>query len=218
MTRRINLVELHPAQDEVFNDNTRFRVVVAGRRWGKTTLSKVIALQKASAKKRAKVWYVAPTYGMAREIMWNELKRFIPKEWVAKYHETLLTITLVNGSLLSLKGADDPDRLRGVGLDFIICDEFQDMRPDTWETVLRPTLSTTQGGALFIGTPKSFNQLYKLYQKGMAQKRSSVRSLEGNRGGESRLGSEDLPSGIRGALRVDVGPRLLPVRSQDPHG
>ena len=161
---------LHNAQAQVFNDKTRFQVVVAGRRFGKTTLSLLRLLQVATSKKNANVWYVAPTYGMAREIMWVKLKKAIPYHWVAGVHETLLRITLKNGSVISLKGADRPDTLRGVGLDYVVLDEYQDMRKGVWDEVLRPTLATTQGGALFIGTPKSFNHFYKLYEKGQKQK------------------------------------------------
>lgn len=161
---------LHRAQAEVYKDRTRFQVVVAGRRFGKTTLSLLRILQVATSKKGAHVWYVAPTYGMAREIMWVKLKRAIPANWIVGIHETLLKITLRNGSIISLKGADRPDTLRGVGLDYIVMDEFQDMRKGVWDEVLRPTLATTGGGALFIGTPKSFNAFYKLYEKGQKQR------------------------------------------------
>jgi phage terminase large subunit len=161
---------LHRGQQEVYLDDTRFQVVVAGRRFGKTTLSLLRLLQAATKKPRANVWYVAPTYGMAREIMWVKLKRAIPQEWIIGVHETLLKITLRNGSTISLKGADRPDTLRGVGLDYIVLDEFQDMRDAVWEAVLRPTLATTKGGALFIGTPKSYNHFYKLYEKGQKQR------------------------------------------------
>lgn len=161
--------KLHRGQMEVYKDNTRFQVVVAGRRWGKTQLA-LSRLIKKAAKARSKVWYVAPTYGMAREIMWSELKAQLPRSWVNKYNETLLKCTLINGSEISLKGADRPDTLRGVGLHYIVLDEFQDIREETWSEVLRPTLATTEGGALFIGTPKSFNNLYKLYEKGVKQR------------------------------------------------
>jgi hypothetical protein len=161
---------LHRGQRDVYTDETRFKVVVAGRRFGKTTLAKVMLLKKACEGRYRNIWYVAPTYGMAREIVWNELKRFIPRKWVKKIHETLLKITLVNGSVISLKGADRPDTLRGVGLDFVVLDEFQDIRADVWDQVLRPTLAVSEGGALFIGTPKSFNHFYDLYQKGVRQK------------------------------------------------
>lgn len=160
---------LHRAQAQVYNDKTRFQVVVAGRRFGKTTLSLLRLVQIATQKKNANVWYVAPTYGMAREIMWVKLKRALPQDWVVGVHETLLKITLKNGSIISLKGADRPDTLRGVGLDYIVLDEFQDMRKGVWDEVLRPTLATTGGGALFIGTPKSYNHFYKLYERGQRQ-------------------------------------------------
>lgn len=65
-----------------------------------------------------------------------------------------MTIVLKNGSEIALKGADKPDTLRGVALHFVVLDEFQDMKPDTVQ-VLRPTLSSTRGGALIIGTPKA---------------------------------------------------------------
>lgn len=160
---------LHRAQMEVYRDTTRFRVVVAGRRWGKTHLLRAELRRKAAEKRNANVWYVAPTYGMAREIMWDALKTALPDSWIHKCNETLLKCTLVNGSIITLKGADRPDTLRGVGLDFVGCDEYQDFRPFVWEQILRPTLATTQGGALFIGTPKAHNCLYELYRKGQRQ-------------------------------------------------
>lgn len=166
---------LHRAQAVVYEDNTRFKVVVAGRRFGKTTVAISELLKVATKKKNAQVWYVAPTYGMAREIVWHKLKRNIPQEWVVGVHETLLKITLKNGSVISLKGADRPDTLRGVGLDYIVLDEFQDMRKAVWQEVLRPTLATTGGGALFIGTPKSFNHFYELYERGVKQRNRKVK-------------------------------------------
>jgi len=161
---------LHRAQSRIYEDNTRFKVVVAGRRFGKTTVSIQHLIKVATRKKNAQVWYVAPTYGMAREIVWTKLKMALPTQWVAKTHESLLKITLKNGSVISLKGADRPDTLRGVGLDYIVLDEFQDMRKGVWDEVLRPTLATTGGGALFIGTPKSFNHFHKLYERGQSQR------------------------------------------------
>lgn len=156
---------LHKGQREVFSDRHRFRVVVAGRRWGKTQLSRIICV-RASAKPRQKIWYVAPTYGMARSILWDDLKESMPRSWVRSINETRMTIRLHNGSLIELKGADKPDTLRGIGLHFLIIDEVQDIKEDTWYKVLRPTLASTGGHALFIGTPKSFNWLYDLYMNG----------------------------------------------------
>lgn len=142
--------QLHPKQAEVFHNDCRFRVVVAGRRWGKSKLSMAEMLAWAT-KKRQKIWYVAPTYKMAKQIMWNELKMMVPREWVTKIRENELSMEFRNGSRIDLKGADKPDSLRGVSLDFLVLDEFQDISPDTWKTVLRPTLADRKGHALFIG-------------------------------------------------------------------
>jgi hypothetical protein len=161
-----HLLKLHPKQLLVFKDKSRFKVVVAGRRWGKTFLSRTALVVAAATKKKANVWYVAPTYGMARDIMWNDLVDAIPPRLIRKKHETKLEITLINGSVIQLKGADKPDTLRGRGIDFVVLDEYQDFKAGTWEEVIYPTLMDKRGSALIIGTPKSFNALYELYMKG----------------------------------------------------
>ncbi|MEO9497595.1 MAG: terminase family protein [Vibrio splendidus] len=161
----MSAVSLHPKQASVYRDPHRFKVVVAGRRWGKTHLSRTLLITRSKQPKQ-KVWYVAPSYRMAKMIMWEELKEVIPKKWIKKIHETELSIKLNNGSIIECKGADQPDTLRGVGLHYVVLDEFQDMHPDTWTKVIRPTLATTGGDALFIGTPKAFNHLYELYSLG----------------------------------------------------
>lgn len=153
---------LHPGQAEIYSDPHRFRVIVAGRRWGKTRLS-LVELLRASAKPRSINWYVAPTYTMCRSIMWKDLQASVPKQWIQKIHDTRLEITLVNGAQVALKGVDSPDSLRGVGLDFLVMDEVQDIDPEAWTAVLRPTLAVSQGRALFIGTPKGHQFLHKLY-------------------------------------------------------
>ena len=166
-----NTMFLHNKQMEVFRDPHRFKVVVAGRRWGKSQLAKISLVKYARIPKRL-VWYVAPSYRMAKQIMWPELVEIIPRAWVKKYNETVLTITLVNGSKIELKGADNPDSLRGVGIHYLVLDEVQDIDPDAWKKVLRPTLASTQGHALFIGTPKAYNFLHELWSLG--QKNSFV--------------------------------------------
>ena len=157
---------LHRKQAEVFNHHSRFKVVVAGRRWGKTALAKTACIQKARTPKK-KVWYIAPSYRMAKQIMWQDLKDSIPKKWIkGKPHETDLSIKLINGSTIECRGADSPDSLRGVELYFVVHDEFQDMRPEVWEEIIRPTLAKDRGQGMFIGTPKGYNNLYDVYQKG----------------------------------------------------
>jgi hypothetical protein len=160
-----NRLYLHPKQMEVYRAPYRFRVVVAGRRWGKSILARNTILKYATVKKRL-IWYVAPSYRMAKQIMWPELLEAVPKKWIKKVNETLLFIQLINGTRIELKGADNPDSLRGVGIHFLVMDEVQDIHPDAWRKVLRPTLASTGGHAMFIGTPKSYNFLYELYTHG----------------------------------------------------
>jgi phage terminase large subunit len=153
------------AQETVANDSTRFRVVVAGRRFGKTHLA-IRELCYHAKEPNKEVWYVAPTYKMAKQIVWRKLKNKLNDlKWVKKANETELSLQLRNGTVISLKGADNYDSLRGVGLDFIVLDEFADIDPEAWYETLRPTLSDKQGRALFIGTPKGIgNWAYEIYQ------------------------------------------------------
>ena len=109
---------------------------------------------------------------MAKEIQWDMLIQMIPDEYVIKTNETSLTIKLINGSTISLKGAEKPNNLRGRALDFVVLDEFADMRPEAWFEVLRPSLSDRHSEdsptrALFIGTPKGRNHFYDLWAKGV---------------------------------------------------
>lgn len=159
-------LKLHRLQKVVMNDPHRFRVVVAGRRWGKTQVSKISLIKFAAVRQKQLIWYVAPTYAMARDLMWKPLKAAMPKGWIKKINESRMEMLLINGSEISLKGADKPDSLRGVGLDFVVIDEAQDIKEETWEEVLMPTLATTNGRALFIGTPKSYNWLYHRFMLG----------------------------------------------------
>lgn len=160
-----NVLYLHENQMTVFTAKSRFKVVVAGRRWGKTQLAKISIIRNARVKHRL-IWYVAPSYRMAKQIMWPELISSIPKRWIRKVNETTLSISLVNGTRIELKGADNPDSLRGVGIHYLVMDEVQDIDPEAWKKVLRPTLASTGGHAMFIGTPKAYNFLYELFALG----------------------------------------------------
>lgn len=164
---------LHSKQMEVYNARSRFKVVVAGRRWGKTQLAKTSMIKYAKVKNRL-IWYVAPSYRMAKQIMWPELLSSIPRQWIKKVNQTELSIELQNGSRIELKGADNPDSLRGVGIHYLVMDEVQDIDPDAWKTVLRPTLASTGGHVLFIGTPKAYNFLYELYMLGQKEENRSA--------------------------------------------
>ncbi len=172
------MIRLHPKQHEVFHDKTRFKVVAAGRRWGKSMLSQVSLIDKAIEKGGRLVWYVAPSYRMAKQIMWDDMNRLIPNKWIKRKNETFMRIELINESIIELKGADNEDSLRGVGLNHLVMDEMQDMRPGVWRTVLRPTLATTGGTGLFIGTSKSYNHFYDIWVKGMSGESKAWKSWQ----------------------------------------
>ena len=152
------------AQQTIADSTTRFRTVIAGRRFGKTHLS-IRELCYHAREANKEVWYVAPTYRQAKQIVWRKLKNKLRDlRWSQKINEAELTIILKNGSQISLKGADNADSLRGIGLDFLCVDEFADIDPEAWYEVLRPTLADKQGKALFIGTPKGIgNWAHDLY-------------------------------------------------------
>ena len=145
---------LSVAQKTICDDDNRFRVAVTGRRFGKTHCA-MRELAKAASEPNSQVWYVAPSYRMAKGIVWDQLKgRLKELRWIEASNEAELKLRLKNGSVIHLKGADNPDSLRGVGLNFIVLDEFQDIDKRTWTEVLRPTLSDKGGHAMFLGTPR----------------------------------------------------------------
>lgn len=144
-------------QAQVANDPSRFKVLISGRRFGKTHLCMRELCRHASQKPGSVNWLVAPSYRMAKQLVWLPLLDKLSKlRWIERKNEAELTIFLKNKSIIALKGADNPDSLRGVGLDFLIMDEFQDIPKPAYTEVLRPTLSDKRGKALFTGTPKGY--------------------------------------------------------------
>ena len=158
-------------QAEVIKDSARFRILITGRRFGKTFLA-IHELARFARFPNRKVWYVAPTYRQAKAICWQELVQRLRKHnWVSEVNNSDLTVILRNNSRISLRGADNENSLRGIGLDFLVMDEFADINTVAWYEVLRPTLSDTQGHALFCGTPRGFgNWGYDMYVKGQSDK------------------------------------------------
>ena len=163
---KVKLPQLHSGQVDVAKSNARFKVLVAGRRWGKTRLGVWLCIAKAMQGK--KTWWVAPTYSMANE-GWKEIRRLgIDYGVVVKEGEK--TIYTPTGGYVTVRTADNPDRLRGAGLDFIVLDECAYIKEETWKEVLRPTLTERQGGALFISTPKGYNWFARIFDEAENQK------------------------------------------------
>lgn len=155
---------LSNTQQQVADSKKRFKLVTAGRRWGKTFLSiREIAYQAREPNKL--IWYVTSSYRAAKMIVWKELKnRLLDLRWVLKINESELSVSLKNGSLICLKGAENAQQLRGVSLSYVVIDEAAQVHPDVWTEVIRPALADQMGGALFITTPLGRgNWIYDLY-------------------------------------------------------
>lgn len=161
-------INLLPWQKEVVNDDHRFRIINAGRRTGKSVLSRMIILQWAT-KQPGLYWIVSPTYKMSKQIHWLELQKEVPRDWIVKKNEVDLSIVLKNGAIIELKGAENVDSLRGVKLRGLVIDEIASIRNWNWlwQEVLRPTLTDYEAPAIFISTPKGFNHFYELFQLGI---------------------------------------------------
>jgi hypothetical protein len=162
------MIRLKPPQWTVFNSDARFRILVAGRRFGKTYLA-LVELCRAAWKSGRLAWYVGPTYKQAKRIAWKPLKQLTRPYWASQPNETDLRVELITGGTICLRGADNRDSLRGDGLDFLVLDEYASIAREAWPEVLRPALADKQGGALFIGTPRGYNHFYDLYQKAQDQ-------------------------------------------------
>jgi len=152
-------------QQEVFNDPTRFKVVAAGRRCGKSYLAAWSLLINALQSDDPRSWtfYVAPTQGQARQIMWRTLLE-LGHSVIKKAHINNLDIELINGQTIGLRGADRPDTMRGVSLNYLVLDEYADIKAEVWEEILRPACADKEAPAIFIGTPKGRNHFYDLYK------------------------------------------------------
>jgi hypothetical protein len=165
---------LHEAQAIIHDSQARFKVVAAGRRFGKSFLACITLLLEALKDTHTgvsgktydlgikEVWYIAPTFEQAKGIMWPLLK-VLGHKLIASTHENTATCTLINGRRIAIKGSDRPDTLRGRGLSYVVLDEFAFMKEDVWEKIIRPALSDVEGRALFIGTPEGKNHFYTLF-------------------------------------------------------
>jgi len=165
-------LSLHWQQGDVLENPARFRVVAAGRRWGKTTLMRTALLESAAERpgKSPENWhaYIGPDLMQARRVMWRPLIEAVPRSWIEKEpNQTRMEIQLVTGQILVCLGADNPDSLRGMGFRRIVLDEYADMPGDAiWEPILLPALLTAGGDALIGGTPKGYDHFYDLWRRG----------------------------------------------------
>jgi hypothetical protein len=151
---------LHKNQKEVSKSDARWKILCAGRRFGKTRLGIHMCMEVALNGGRA--WWIAPTFAIAR-VGWRALENAaysFPPEIQPKVSLANMEVTFPNGGSISCKSADNPQRLRGEGLDFLVMDEAAFIKPDVWQEVLRPTLTERKGSALFISTPMGMNNWF----------------------------------------------------------
>ena len=125
-------------QRQVYDAGERFKLLCSGRRFGKTYLCITRLINWAVGKPNSLCWYVTANYRMAKQIAWRQLKAMVPMSICVKRNESDLSIELTNGSIIALRGAENPDALRGVSLSALVIDEAAYVKQEAWETVLRP--------------------------------------------------------------------------------
>ena len=160
-------------QTTVAVDRHRYKVINCGRRAGKSFLISVEMLKFATENPQSIIWYISPTYRQSKLIMWSILLNLIPAEIIKKTNETEMVFELINGSTINLKGADNPDSLRGVRIDFCVFDEtaFIDKWDLVWR-VIRPTLIDSKASVWFVSTPNGFNHFKTLFETNLPDWRS----------------------------------------------
>lgn len=157
---------IRPEHRQVLCSPVRFKVVVAGRRWGKTILGLLMLLFHAASAAFRLCYFVGPTERQVKETAWPALKQIVPPALIHRLRETELEIELKNHSRIKLHG---PKSLRGVGLDFAVLDECAFMDAEIWTEIIRPALADREGGALLSSTPKGFNYFFDIYELAHSQ-------------------------------------------------
>jgi hypothetical protein len=165
---------LNKPQQVIWNSPARFKVIVAGRRMGKTTFAAMQMVAAALAthnhygepiRGNSQVLYFGTDREQAKRNVWAMLKEFA-KPWTVHVHENTSVLTVNNGLYnvqIRLMGMDDPDKARGMAIRHVVMDEYADMPPQAWPEIIFPALMDSRGTATFIGTPKGRNHFYDLY-------------------------------------------------------
>ncbi len=143
----------------------RFKVVACGRRWGKTELGKTALLEQTAWRKK-RGWWLAPTVMMASQV-WRDLKASLRYTPGLSISESERRIDIAGGGMIAVRSAHHPDHLRGEGLDLAVLDEAAFMAPTVWPEIVRPMLTSTRGGALFLSTPFGRNWFWDQYRLGL---------------------------------------------------
>ena len=164
----INEWIVNSVRSDILKDKSRFKVLVCGRRWGKTVLSLMYLLKDAFHQGERR-WFITPTYRQGKMIVFPILRQMFSGFVGAKLNESDMSVVFDNGAELAVKGADNEHNLRGVELTKCVMDEMAYIKPHVWEEIIYPMLATTQGSVLFIGTPNGYDTMYDLYSKGQSE-------------------------------------------------
>lgn len=150
--------KLHPGQikigQKLFNENIARIFVQCGRKFGKTELCMYILWRIAMTKPGANLYYICPTFKLAKEIVWasKRLQKFGPEAYIESINNTELRVNFKNGSFIKLEGSDNVDALRGITPDGVVYDEFKDIHPEAYDSML-PNLLPKKAFMICIGTP-----------------------------------------------------------------
>lgn len=139
---------------------------MAGRRFGKSHLS-LIWLLSRGLEENERRWIVTPNYRQGRNTTWKLMRQMF-REYDCKINETDLSVKMPNGSEVAIRGAENENSLRGVGLTMVVMEEYSYIKPHVWDEIIYPTLTTTDGDAFFIGTPNGYDHLYDAYLRGQS--------------------------------------------------
>ena len=178
----------------MLEDPTRFRVIAAGRRFGKTTLARHAAFEYAWQNPESLVWWVAPTYGDANELGFDPLRRLIPEAAMAKEPKRTppRKIYLTNGSVISFRSGEREDSLRGRGLDFLVIDEAGSVPDHSWKAELRPSLMDYEAPMLAIGTPRGRNWFFEWFNRGQDSAVDNTQAFRGTPYDNPHIGDAEI--------------------------
>jgi len=204
--RRLILPRELPHQRPILLDPSRFKVLACGRRWGKTALGLLATIQGHGPHRGARlgavdggnIWWVAPTFTIATKI-WRDLRRASRDGWQDK-SETERRIVYPGGGSITVRSSDDPDSMRGDGLDGLVIDEAAFVEQRAWRDALRPALSDRLGWAVFISTPNGRNWFHDLW--------SNAETLDGWRAWQRpSTDNETIHRDEFAAAEQEIGPR-----------
>lgn len=152
----------HKFQAEFHKSDARFRTLIAGRRGGKTLAGTIEALWYADKNPKSRGWIVAPTYVMLRDVNIPMVLEYLPDHAVENWNRSEKRIELINGAEIVFRSAEDPDKLRGIGLNWVWLDEASFMKKEVWD-VLYPTLTDTKGVGWVTTTPQGYDWVHKTF-------------------------------------------------------